>query len=496
MKPVKVKPSSKLDEVPPQEDVKSGEEVEASRLNDYDKPFTQDEVQYGMTASEFSQRCATCRFFKQKNIYDPCLLVRNDAPYPIVEGGYCNQYNMIPDLISPEWVLITGDDLDIDVSGSDDDYRNSKRIVNLKSIFDWVVFKVLGNPVTEALESVDLSQGNGFKIFKVGQVDYWLGWYSNNFEDKEGDIFAEVGFDIYNENVNSKLWPLPELWCMHQSYLKHGKALKVFRIGHFQFALGVFDDPKENPLVPKFIKFYKENPMTMSHGFFYNEKDYRKQIFYKWQTFEVSSVKVGREANAHFTKLELLEDEDMKLQGKDREFVESIIGKDTLDKLESSAESRGKLLEKAGVAWKTGEVEKEAEPKEADKSTDPSVEQSVFLLAMKNITDKSEASLKEAADVVKIATAAVEQIDARVGAIETDVTRIKDLLLKIINPAAASKSPLTSLDPDDPQAKFLLQKNQGSGKESGSSSSAGKRLSIIGEIATMMGDDPALYEKS
>ena len=264
-----------------------------NKLDDFQKPFSQSEAKYTMTTDVLSTRCEVCRYFKQKNIYDPCLIVPNDAPWPIVGGGSCDKFEEFSvNAMTPLDEL--GVDEYIEETLEDEEDEDAYKV------FDAVqkLFKLLR--LSEADD--EPMPFSGFKLIEREENTYWIGWYSNNFEDKELDIFATEGFDFFKDKVDAGLWDLPELWSMHQSYLKHGKAVKVFRIGHFYFAIGVFDD---TPLAAKFIDFYRNNFVTMSHGFFYDPDFYDNNVFRRWRTVEVSSVKPGREANSHFTSLEL-----------------------------------------------------------------------------------------------------------------------------------------------------------------------------------------------
>ena len=183
----------------------------------------------------------------------------------------------------------------------------------------------------------------------------------------------------------------------------------------------------------------------------------------------------------------------MTLSGKDRDFVAEIIGEETLKKLESSAEERGKALEKAGIAYKlNGDPEEEK-----DKASVPSLDQSVFLLSLKKISDDSKEAVTSATkaaelatEAAKTATNAVTQIDERMSTVEGDIGRIKQTLLSIMDPVAASKSPLTQVSSDDPQANLLDEKNKDPNK------GGKKSLSLMEELAISVGDDPALYSKT
>lgn len=431
----------------------------STKLDDYHKPFAQEEAAYVMTAKELETRCETCRFFKYKNLYDPCHMLPNDAPLPIVGGGVCNLYVLM-------------------VPGTSMDHMSE-----------------LNAAMSQIPEAFNPSEPSGFKVIKSKEKDYWLGWYSNNFEDLEGDIFSEDGLDFQNRMVSLKMWDAPDLWCMHQEYLKHGKALITFRIGHFQFALGEFDDVKTNPLVKPFIKYYEENPVTMSHGFFFDPDKYTDGIFHRWRTFEVSTIKPGREANP-LTQFSLSEVDKM-LKGKDREFVEKIIGVDKLKEIETSAEARGKVLVDAGLSYKAAPPEEDDEEEEDEKGDPkdpkkkPPKKAGIDEVLMIEVLQKMHASMMDALEaatkIANISAAAVVQSDDRLGAVETKLSRLAQQITEVLEPGSASKSKNTIVPEGNEAADSLIEKNHAGDK--------GSRKSLLEELAIQVGDDPSIYTR-
>jgi hypothetical protein len=103
--------------------------------------------------------------------------------------------------------------------------------------------------------------------------------------------------------TREKIWEQPALWSFHKEWAKHGQAVRTLRIGHFQLAVGKFDNPSENQIVDPFRNYYTDYPVTMSHGFYYSPKHFSNKMYGKFQTFEVSTLKPGREANPFYTTL-------------------------------------------------------------------------------------------------------------------------------------------------------------------------------------------------
>ena len=149
---------------------------------------------------------------------------------------------------------------------------------------------------------------NGFAIVdKQQELPYdWVGWWSNNFKDREEEIIAEVALTSFVKSANEGEVLMPELWFAHTIGTRHGQAAKLFMLGHLAFAVGNFDS-MEKPFVKRMLQWYKENPKrSMSHQFFYNPAMKIDGVYYHIETFEISSLPVGREANKYTLFMEKL----------------------------------------------------------------------------------------------------------------------------------------------------------------------------------------------
>ena len=62
--------------------------------------------------------------------------------------------------------------------------------------------------------------------------------------------------------------------------------------------------PVQNQQRDPFRNFYKDNKVTMSHGYYYSPKHFVNGVYNRHQTFEVSTLAPGREANPFFTSLQ------------------------------------------------------------------------------------------------------------------------------------------------------------------------------------------------
>ena len=150
---------------------------------------------------------------------------------------------------------------------------------------------------------IDLSgveRPNRRNWFKTFGDNNWLAWYSNNFEDREGEIISLNALREFTDEANKGSVPMPELWFHHIKGTRHGIAQALFLVDHFAMAYGVFDDPTVNKFVTPMKSWYdKQEFITVSHGFEYEAKDKTLDgVYQKIRTYEISSLPAGREANS------------------------------------------------------------------------------------------------------------------------------------------------------------------------------------------------------
>lgn len=421
------------------------------KLGMYEKPFGQAEVSYTTTTSAFATRCEVCRFFRQQDTYDPCLLVPNNVPAPIVTGGFCEQFKGMRE----EFIF------DIEVIDGD-------LAISLETMGE-----IAGERVTIEGES-------GLKVIND---THWVAWYSNNFRDKDDELFTTKSIDSYNAAVKSGEWPAPDLWHFHQAYLKHGTGKATFRLGHFQLAVGVFDDPGENTIVTKMIEYYKNHRVTMSHGYYWDPELYEDGKYHWHRTFEVSTLQPGREANPYFTTLEERKTMAKKLlSGKDREYVANILGEDELAKLEARSAKSGSLLEDLGVEFKTEDAQGDTD------GTKMGEDMSTLILVNAKLSAQTAKAVYNAEQGIKAAANMVVQSDERLGMIEQKITRLSQLVIGLVDPKQSSKTRDPGAD-NNAALDDLLEKNHA--PPAGSN----KGLSLVEQLAIYAGDDPAIYRK-
>lgn len=321
---------------------------------------------------------------------------------------------------------------------------------------------------------------SGFKLIGDNQ---WLGWWSNNFEDKDKEIFSAQAIDNYVTMVKTGTVPAPELWFMHLPGSRHGVADRVFRIGHFALAIGHFEDAAVNPLVTPLRKWYEQATPTMSHGYDYPRDKLRDGVYHEFVTFELSTIRPGREANP-FTSFQELK--RMLINEEDREFIEEVLGEETAAELIETAKTRGDKLEAIGTRYKAkaeaeaeADVEAEADTEvDADAEVEPPVKTDkprdgedddddykalvkdvrALLKRMDEYMKRGEHERKTIDDTL---LARVERLQAENAELRTKMDRVSDSVLRLVRGASrASRADETRLSDSDPHAQYLINENE------------------------------------
>lgn len=190
------------------------------------------------------------------------------------------------------------------------------------------------------------------KFYEDSSGMWFLGYYSNNFKDKEGEIFSRAAHEDYAEWVNSK-GIKPPIIMMHQpkypgimwglligavekgyisakQYNQHVKELyeqtaiaetvTVLSVEGFNIVVGkVYDHKKET--VKRLLE--ADEQWSMSHGFLVREQS--GNIINKYRTFEFTILPDEMAANfmspAMFTGVEM---DEKKLTADQREILEKV----------------------------------------------------------------------------------------------------------------------------------------------------------------------------
>ena len=124
--------------------------------------------------------------------------------------------------------------------------------------------------------------------------DYWVAWYANSFQDRDGEFFPQQVLDADIAAMH-KSGEFPELWYGHKSWAKLGRAVTAFRIGRFAVAIGRWYDTPVAKVLKAKIQAHPQ--WEMSFGFRYADK--KQGVFSGVRTFEISVLPPGMAANPY-----------------------------------------------------------------------------------------------------------------------------------------------------------------------------------------------------
>lgn len=360
-------------------------------------PISQDEAGYVSLSATKGQACANCRFYQYDQGFSTCLLIDNH-PDPIINTGWCKRWEGEPEepelpAVEPTPVVIVGEvDMGYDLDKSVEKALQKPSVI--QRFWDALPKLLRSARPTAQFKAI----GNGF----------WVGWYSNNFEDRDEEIVAAEGHDKFIRRLKAGIMPMPELRFWHIPGSGHGKALWVDRIDHMMVAVGRYDD---TPLGHLMEKHYEttDRAYGMSQGFTATKsKHFKNGVWYDLNTFEISTLPPEKAANvmtlfsevksmASQESLALLKDILVKGLGQES-------GEAEFQNVLSVTETMNKEAEKLGVRYKDF-----TDPAKVDA---PASEAVALEALSKNVAPLLVDLTKDLADTVHVATAQATEIDA------------------------------------------------------------------------------------
>lgn len=192
---------------------------------------------------------------------------------------------------------------------------------------------------------LELKTATGFKALG----DKWIAWFSNNFEDHDGEFFSAKAIDEYVRRVDVGAIPYPELWLWHTPGTRHGQAAWVGRIGHFAVAAGTFDDTPAGRAAQAHYAKAGEH-YGMSHGFTFDPAFKRDGVYEQFNTFEISVLPAKAAANPYTSFVEVF---DMELTAEKRAFLAEVLGSEELaDDLIDATADKSRAMEALDVRYK------------------------------------------------------------------------------------------------------------------------------------------------
>ncbi len=281
----------------------------------------------------------------------------------------------------------------------------------------------------------------GFKV--VG--NNWLAVWSNNFKDRDGELFPEQAIDAYVARSDMGVVPQPDLWVWHLGKsVRIGEADWVGRHGHFLFAAGTFDtDTHAQAAKAYYVR--NAHKTTISHGFTFPPDAFDGKAYHSFNTFEISLLPSGAEANLYTS---LAGVKEMALNDAKKKYMEEVFGKERAEQILADWDKRGKALEELNVEYKDFVA---AEPGKA--VTDAkALEQAdaTFKELFPALFEGSGTAVEAALEAVKAAKAANDQYADAMKQIDALRAEMQ------LRPRVASQDSATVLDTTQGKGKELL----------------------------------------
>ncbi len=299
----------------------------------------------------------------------------------------------------------------------------------------------IGTEVAKAFRRKDADEATGFKV--VG--NYFLCTWSNNFEDRDGEIFTSKAIDDYVARVDMGVVPPPELWVWHLPGTRIGQAEWVERHAHSVLAFGTFDD---TPQGVKARDYYQQHTgkKSLSHGFTYPASQFDGRHYHSFNTFEISLLPRGAEANM-YTSLEGVKAMMKVISEAKKSEVFAAFGEELGKRILEAEEVKGKALEGL-VEYKDfvqPEGSKAATNAQALENADKA-----FKDLMPDLMEGSAEAVSAALEAVKVAKVTQAQY-------QDAMKQIDDLRAEMnLRPRAASKAAETAIDTTVGKGKELL----------------------------------------
>lgn len=412
-------------------------ETQSEVIKAFQNRPSQAESNYIPLSAAAGEACANCRFFMN----DGCWIIANE-PEPIIATGYCDRWEVTPEPMPDMAEMVTEV-----VSEAMDTMMEAMPMMSVEMSAD---SKPTRKSFVDRLRDLltPKPKDEAFSVFKgTDGAWHWHAVFTNNFEDREGEILTEKAHDNYITRVDMGLVPMPVLMGWHTPGTEHGEADMLWRSGHFVHAVGHFDD---SPIAEKAIAFYRKHvgKIKMSHGFVAPEWAFDGKHYDDYNTIEITTLPPYAAANP-YTSFEELKTMQKEMSDEKRRYLEGLAGKEAATKIIADSEQRGKALEELKVEYKDHAAVTPSQPAEVK----PETEKGLASVFSDIVTMQSEMF-----DVMQLQAKALKAKDETIAALKiekdtqvSDLQKAIDELRTIVNapPSRASQSPRTTVTKAD-----------------------------------------------
>lgn len=388
---------------------------------------SQVEANYSPAGGGMGKACSNCRFFLVSDYSgkDRCHLIDN-WPEPIVPNGVCDRHEVKRETPIEEIVPVPVVIVEPEFDEGDSDMME----------MSWHVPKSLKDRIVEFVDSLrsKANKDDAFTVFKTASgKKAWVARFSGKWIDRESEIIADKAHDEYVKRVQTGVVPAPELWMWHLKGTKHGQAVTVWKSGGFVLATGYFDDTPEGESAYRYYQ-KQRGKIKLSHMFHYPKSSKIGNVYYDYNTVEITTLPDGAEAFP-FTTFE--EIQAMAIPDAARSMISEALGDEALRRAEAhdkSAENDSKSLDDLGIASKGLDKYEGSETViSAAKLTDVETRLKVAEDALKGVGDltaavtQMSAQLKQMGELLQASEDAKAQTLEKVNALEQQLAEYRDL---------------------------------------------------------------------
>jgi len=264
----------------------------------------------------------------------------------------------------------------------------------------------------------DFATNTGFKVLKAVDGSHrWLGWVSNKFIDREGEILTEEAHKDYIAWLDKHPKAAPQLWTYHVPGTNRKDRADFWAYLNGFLLLG-------GKLTEEEAKAFDnvDADLGMSHGFYVLGK--QGNLINKYRTFEATVLPRKAAANP-WTEFNVKELKNMTLTDSQRQMLAQLHGDDFAAALEDETKQRAEILESAGIQSK--EIPADAVLVEEVSVTDEEIESILNVADLaKNVAELLTKQLNPTGlqDAIK---AVYEQGSANATAIDNITKRLESL---------------------------------------------------------------------
>jgi len=256
-----------------------------------------------------------------------------------------------------------------------------------------------------------------FKLLKDADGnDRWLGYFTNNYKDKEGEIASDAAHKEYAEYLDANPDKAPLFRSWHTPGTDRESRIDFWDYDKGFFVVGGKLTSEEAAGLEKALAFTE---IGLSHGF-YGVKD--GNVIKRYRTFEISDLPLAKAANG-WTGLDLIQKEALSMNKDKREYLVEVHGEDVVAGVEAALDAQKAMLDEFQVESKEiDEVKEDVEEKETP-APDASelVTAIVESLGLKELSEtietlsKDVGELKVSTEELKVSTAeANKELDEKV----------------------------------------------------------------------------------